>query len=131
MREKFQRFMAGRYGIDSLNKFLLGTALVLCVVNIIFRKEIFNILLLLDMVLIYIRMLSKNHSKRYQENVKFMQLKNKFLLIFNRKKHNFEDRKANHIYACPSCKQKIRIPKGRGHISITCPKCHTQFEKRS
>ena len=37
--QKFLEFMQGRYGFDTLNKFLLGTALTLAVINIF----VFNI----------------------------------------------------------------------------------------
>ena len=131
MKEKLQRFMTGRYGIDNLNRFLLICALVLCVTNMLFRSSILNTLILLVIVIMYVRMLSRNASKRYAENVKFLQLKEKVTGVFRKNKANMEDRKTNHIYACPSCKQKIRIPKGKGRICITCPKCHTQFERKS
>ena len=33
-------------------------------------------------------------------------------------------------FKCPECKQKMRAPKGRGKIKVTCKHCHTQFVKK-
>ena len=55
----------------------------------------------------------------------------KFRLRFNKEKNLMKQRKTHHIYNCPGCGQKIRIPKGKGKIEIDCPKCHTKFVKRS
>lgn len=131
MKEKIQRFMMGRYGVDDLNRFLMILFLILGVINLFLRNMPFNLLLVLCIFALYYRMLSKQHSKRYQENVKFLQIKGKVLQFFQRKKRTMEDKKHNHIFVCPTCKQKIRIPKGKGLICITCPKCRTEFEKRS
>ena len=117
MKEKIQRFMMGRYGSDTLNKFLFGVTLVL--------------LALLLLVVCYVRMLSRDVQKRYNENVKFLNMKKDFFGFFRREKSYFEQRKTHHIYKCPTCKQKIRVPKGKGRICITCPSCKTEFIKNS
>ena len=131
MKEKFQRFMAGRYGVDDLSKFMLYALLALCIISIFVRSSILNVILLLGLLLIYFRMFSKNHTKRYQENVKFLQVKDKVLHFFRREKDIAVQKKDFRIYTCPSCKQKIRIPKGKGKVCVTCPKCRTEFIKRS
>lgn len=123
--------MIGRYGGDSLSKFMLGTAVVLLVFAMGFRNNFLNTLACLLVLLCYFRMFSRNYQKRAEENQKFLELKGKAATFLKREKEYFEQRKTHHIYKCPSCKQKIRVPKGKGKICITCPKCHTEFIKKS
>ena len=90
-------------------------------------KIVDRTLLILDIF----RMLSKNHSARYAENQKYLQLTAKFRYWLDQQKKLWQERKYHHIYTCPKCKQKIRIPKGKGKIMVRCPKCHFEFQKRS
>lgn len=131
MREKFYRFMQGRYGSDELSRFLVGVGMVLIILNILTRSSIFNLLFWGCLVYSYFRMFSKNYSARYAENQKFLALKNQLRYKWENYKKLREQKKIYHIYSCPYCKQKIRIPKGKGTIIITCPKCKQEFGKRS
>lgn len=131
MREKLQRFMIGRYGVDALGKFLLGAVVVLWAINLFANSRILYSWALLLMVYAYFRMFSRNTTKRYLENAKFLQIKNKVVAKFKSEKSQLKQRKTHHIYRCPTCRQKIRIPKGKGRICITCPKCKTEFTKVS
>ena len=131
MREKFYRFMQGRYGSDELSKFLTGLGMVLIILNILTRSRIFNLLFWVCLFYSYFRMFSKNYSARYAENQKFLGLKNQLKYKLENHKKLREQKKIYHIYSCPYCKQKIRIPKGKGTIIVTCPKCKQEFGKRS
>lgn len=131
MREKIARFMAGRYGVDQLNRFLLAAALACMVVSILFRNGFFNLAAIVWLVLSYYRMLSKNHNARYKENTVYLKYSAKVKGFFKRQVSYVKQSKDFHIYKCPSCKQKIRIPRGKGKISITCPKCKAEFVKKS
>ncbi len=131
MKQKFQQFMMGRYGVDSFLKFLLGAALGLAVLDIFIDSRILTSWFYVLVIYSYYRILSKNHQKRYQENMKFLQIKNKIVSKFKSEKNLMKQRKTHHIYKCPTCGQKIRIPKGKGRICITCPKCKTEFTKTS
>ena len=127
--------MAGRYGTDRLNQFMLIVLLVCAVINMFIRNGYVSMLLtsweILLIVFIYIRMFSRNLTKRYAENQKYLAVENKVRHFFGQKKYIQQQRKDYHIYSCPNCKQKIRIPKGKGKVSGRCPKCGTEFVKNS
>ncbi|MDY3920430.1 MAG: hypothetical protein SOZ59_15795 [Candidatus Limivivens sp.] len=131
MKEKFQRFMAGRYGVDELSRFLLWVTAILCVVSLFVHSGILSGLVFLAILILYFRMFSKNYAKRSQENQVYLKYQNRFTGFFRKQKNLFEQRKIYHIYSCPNCRQKIRIPKGKGKICVTCPKCRTEFIKKS
>ena len=136
MREKFMRFMQGRNGVDLFGRFTMGVALVSIILGIFLRdgnvlKALLDTIGFMAIIYTYFRMFSRNIQKRYQENCKYLEIKNKVLFRFRKEKNMMEQRKTHHIYTCPGCGQKIRIPKGKGKIEIDCPKCHTKFIKRS
>lgn len=142
MREKIARFMQGRYGADEFSRFLIGVSFVLLILEMLTRNVVFGVLFWLVFVYCYFRIFSRQFVKRQQENQKYLtlryQAKTKWYhlthgkgLNFDSMKRNMEERKRYHIYKCPNCKQKIRIPRGKGKIAVRCPKCQTEFIKHS
>ncbi len=135
MRERFNRFMQGRYGVDHFSHFLVLFALVLMLLQLVLRADIAKLVLnglaVLAIAYAYFRIFSRNHYARYKENEKYLELRNHVKYFFSKEKNHMQQRKTHHIYKCPSCKQSIRVPKGKGRIAITCPKCQTEFIKRS
>lgn len=134
MREKLAKLMYGRYGVDQLGRAMLIFALVLCVLSLFVPRRLSGIIYYISLILIilmYIRMFSKNIQKRYQENNKYLSLKASFLRKFQREKEIFSQRRFYHFYRCPHCRQRIRIPRGKGRIEIRCPKCSQTFIKKS
>ena len=129
MKDKFFKFMEGRYGVDSYSRFTIGLALVCIIISIFFpgRSLIGAVLNTVGLLAI----LSRNIQKRYAENQKYLAMTEKLRQRFNREKNLMKQRKTHHIYSCPNCGQKIRIPRGKGRIEIDCPKCHTKFIKNS
>lgn len=135
MRQRFMRFMEGRYGTDTYSQFLLIVALVLILLSSFIPVEIVaSALYIIGWALAiysYFRIFSRNISKRYAENERFLTKTQGIRTSFNKQKNLMEQRKHYHIYKCPGCSQKIRIPKGKGKIEIRCPKCGTTFIKKS
>ena len=131
MKDKLIRFMQGRYGVDQLYRVSLISGAVLVILsNLIFP----SVFLLLGWFLIFwsfFRAFSKDHSRRYAENQKFLELVGKIRHGWGKQKYMMDQRKDYHIYTCPQCRQKIRIPRGKGKIEISCPKCHAKFIKKS
>lgn len=130
-KEKFIHFMQGRYGVDSFSKFLSGASLVLILLSIFLRWPLLDFFGFIFLGYSYFRMFSKNTQKRFAENQKYLQLTSGIRNYFHRQAALNKQRKTHHIYACPSCKQKIRIPRGHGKIEVSCPKCHTTFIRNS
>ncbi len=135
LRERFARFMYGRNGADSLSWFTLIVGVILMLLASFFSRSFLVTLLTLASyaLLIYtlFRILSKNTAKRAQENAKYNAQVAVVKNWFNGQRRISDQRKDYHIYKCPTCKQKIRIPKGKGRIEIRCPKCNTTFIKNS
>lgn len=131
MKEKIRQFMSGRYGVDELTRFILLFDCLLMFVSFLIRSNILNFTCIIIIALCYLRMFSKNHSQRYKENQIYLKNYNKFTSKFSTSILNLKQRKFYHIYKCPSCHQKIRIPRGKGKISISCPQCKTEFIKHS
>ena len=135
MKEKLIRFMQGRYGIDQLSKFLLITGLAVVLLSAFFGETAVRMLLYIFgwgvVIYCYFRIFSRNVQKRYAENQAYLMKTYKIRNWFQNQKNIWQQRKVYHIYTCPSCKQKIRIPKGKGKIEVRCPKCGTTFIKKS
>ena len=119
----FRRFMIGRYGNDRLNMMILGVGLVISLLSVFIRFIPVNLAL---MALSYalmgwaiFRTLSRNTYKRYQENRKYLM----FMQRIKDREHCYFD--------CPRCRQQVRVPRGKGKIAITCPKCKEKFVKKT
>lgn len=119
----FRNFMVGRYGTDKLNTAILCTGLAVCVISAFFNNPQINLLMTAVsyglMFWALFRTFSRNTYKRYQENRKFLQ-------FFDRLK----DRE-HRYFDCPKCRQVVRVPRGKGKIAITCPKCKERFVKKT
>ncbi len=131
LRERLQRFMYGRYGMDGFGNFLLWGAIVLMLASALFRVPLLNTLSLAMLIYGYFRIFSRNTQKRYQENCTYYRYITKVKDFFKKQKSYMQQRKTHHIYKCPQCKQKIRIPKGKGKVAIRCQRCGTEFIKNS
>lgn len=131
MKEKVQRFMLGRYGFDELSKMYLAVTIALMVISMFSGSSLLYILALALMVYCYYRAFSKNISKRQQENQKFCNFRYQQIVKWNNFKNRQAQKKIYRFYKCPQCKQRVRVPKGRGKICITCPKCKAEFIKKS
>lgn len=131
MKEKFIRFMTGRYGIDSFGKFTIAAGLIALLLAAWSDRALFSALAWACIIYAYFRMFSKNVYKRAAENQTFLQKTAKIRAWYAQQKNLWAQRKVYHIYKCPTCRQKIRVPRGKGKIEVRCPKCSTTFVKNS
>ena len=131
MKERWRRFMMGRYGSDSLNRALLILSLVLLVLSWVLDRSVFWLLALVVLVLAYCRMFSRNLYRRQQENQRYLQATaglRKEARLWRRK---WQDRRTHVYFKCPYCREAMRVPKGQGRVMVRCRKCGREFEKVS
>lgn len=132
MRNKLMQFMQGRYGVDQLGDFLNKVVLIMLVLDVlIINSRAWYYLTLVLIIFEFQRMLSKNHQRCYKQNQWFLDKTAGIRRRFGKEKAYHDMKKTYHIYTCKQCGQKIRIPKGKGKIIVTCPKCGNEFQKRS
>ena len=121
----------GRYGTDGLNQFLSISSIVFILLTLFTHFRLFTYVGFALLVWCYYRTFSRNIAKRTQENYQFYAIKDRFIGKVNGLKDQWANRKLYHYYRCPQCRQKLRVPRGRGRIQISCPRCGTQFIKKS
>ncbi len=116
-------FMTGRYGTDKLNMVILSAGLVASLLSVWISAPGWNLLLFVLsyglMIWAIFRSLSRNTYRRYQENRKFLQF------FFRLKDRD------NRYFDCPKCRQMVRVPRGKGKIAITCPRCKEKFIRKT
>lgn len=123
--------MYGRNGVDSLGKFVLVISIIVMLLAGWTDSLILSYLSWIGIIYLYFRMFSRNIYKRSSENQWYLNKTYKVRTFFYRQKNLLLQRKTYHIYKCPTCRQKIRVPRGKGRIEIRCPKCNTRFIKKS
>lgn len=120
---RFRRFMAGRYGTDKLNTAILALGVVLSLLCLFIPLDWLRLTLTaisyLLMIWAIFRALSHNTYKRYRENRRFLA----FVEQIKDREHRY--------FSCPRCRQPVRVPRGKGKISISCPKCGERFIKKT
>ncbi len=126
-----KKFMRGRNGIDQLSLSLIILSLTLIVLHKLFKVNLFYYISLLNVIFAYFRVFSKNLSVRQEENQKFLELsypiRKKVKLSLSR----LADLKDYKYFKCSACNQTIRVPRKKGKISITCPKCKNKMIRRT
>jgi len=127
--------MAGRYGPDHLNVAMIVIALVLSLIHAVFRPvPMASILMYLSYIILALalfRMLSRNIKRRRAENDKFIRYWWPVRTKISRAIANIRYGKTHRFLKCPSCGNTLRVPKGKGKLQITCPKCGERFLKKT
>lgn len=142
--QKYMMFMQGRYGSDSLNKFLAVVLIVIWVINIFSGlfiwmlpwqagmtiRIILSVLSLATAGFLVFRFLSRNINRRIAENRKFVSLYTPAKQWFKLNIRKFKERKEYKYVKCPDCKAQLRVKNIKGKHTICCPKCKKEFTKK-
>lgn len=132
LRESFMRFMAGRYGSDKLNNFLLWAYMVLWFIGLFFRRGMVGFVLstigTVIAVVLLCRMLSRNNPRRQAENERFIRVWALIAAWFRQQCIRIRDIRRWRYRTCPYCSARLRLPIRRGRRTVTCSRCHSQFK---
>ena len=123
--------MMGRYGVDQLSRFLNIIVIILLFISMLSRVGTVYLLAVALMIYSYFRIFSRNRQRRYAENMRWLNLTSRARGSLQTAKRDAQIRRTHHLYRCPSCRQKIRVPRGKGRIAVSCPRCSTEFIKKS
>ena len=123
LKEKFIRFMYGRYGTDELYRFLNIVFYILFIVNLFLGSYILALTVTALLIFMTYRVFSKNIAKRRMENEKYLSTKKRFDNFVKLQKNKWRDRKTHVYKKCPHCGAMLRFPKKKGKHSASCPSC--------
>lgn len=129
-----QRFMYGRNGVDQLGSFTVVVYLIISILSVLLKinQHIVVRILMTAILIVYLfRILSKNIYARRKENQKFLSIYNPIKSKVNKRINRLKKMKDYLYFKCPQCKAELRVPRGKGNITVTCPKCHATFDKKS
>ena len=125
-----QRLLYGRYGWDQLNFCLTGVALVLYLLDLFLDASPLYLIYFLCILVVLFRVFSRNYARRRAENAKFLTLVGPVVRWFKLRRTIHRDK--DHCYfKCPNCGQQLRVPRGKGKITVTCRSCGVSFEEKS
>ena len=127
----FRKYMQGRYGSDQLSMFLTVISFLVLFISNFKGLGFIMYLGYIPLVFVFVRMFSKNIEKRRMENYKFSIFISPLYSFFKTKMKILKDMKTHRYFKCPKCKQKLRVPKNKGKISITCTNCKNEFVRKT
>jgi predicted RNA-binding Zn-ribbon protein involved in translation (DUF1610 family) len=124
------RFMYGRNGVDQLGLFTLAAYLVIWLVQLVTGWTVLAVVEYLLLFLTLFRMVSRNLARRREENTRFLQVVRPLQRRWTTLRSRMQD-KEHRYFKCPNCGQQMRVPRGKGRITVHCRNCGASFEEKS
>lgn len=121
---KMQEFMRGRNGLDELGRDVTVASFIIYIISLLFKSTVLYLVSFVGIVYGLFRMFSKKIGKRQQENQVYIDKKRMY-------KFRMEQHKSYRFFKCKGCGRKVRVPRGKGKIEITCPMCGTKIIRRT
>ena len=131
LKERLAIFMQGRHGPDNLGMFTLLSGLVASLLGSFTGIGLFSLIGFVLYVTTVFRMLSRNNTKRIEENRKYIDLTSNWKLKSSQFIKRMKNSKDYKYFKCPNCKVLLRMKRGSGERDITCVRCGHQFKQKS
>lgn len=128
MKYKIAAFFANRNGFDALSKVIVWSSLILMIVSgffpVAWLQSVVYGISVAGIVYGYFRVFSRDTVSRQAENSAYLSWKRRIAQCWHQ-------RKTHRFFRCPKCKTTLRVPRGKGKISISCRCCGEKFIKRT
>lgn len=125
-----RRWMDGRYGSDQLSVFLIALYFLLHMLSLLPHMDLLALPAVLILLWAFYRCFSRRVERRRMENARFMELADPVIRWYRLQRTMRSDK--DHCYfKCPNCGQRLRVPRGKGKITVTCRNCGVSFEEKS
>ncbi|MEG1167632.1 hypothetical protein [Gordonibacter sp.] len=139
LSERIQRVMVGRNGPDEFARFFIWVSFAVLVASLFvgdgMARWMLSALMLACLACCYFRMLSKNIAARNRENRAYLQMRTRVTDPFSKLLERIRQRRTygkDYLFCrCEHCGQRLRVPKGKGSVKVTCPKCGNSFKTKS
>ena len=132
MKEKFQRFMIGRYGVDELGKIFPLSHHCPSDSRTSVRSRFLNGVTFLIVLLLYFRMFSKNYAQRRKENDLFLKYKNQVVLFFDKEKtDDAGPGEIPHLHLSQLRTERSGSPEERGRLPSPVRNAKTNSSKKA
>ena len=126
-----RKFMTGRYGGDQLSVFLIVISVLLTLLYHFTGLSLLALLSYLPLLVAIYRMFSKKTQERSMENYKFAIRLSPLYSKIKKIQERIKASQTHKYFKCTNCKITLRVPKGKGKILVTCPKCKTKVRKKT
>ena len=151
--------MRPKLRLDELNKALLITCGVCYLLSFVLGRyawasTLFRLLLAAAAIFLGIRLFGRNAAARNNENMKYLSAVTAVKEFFHRTfrgsgtaqrpasstassslldkwRRQWHEYRTYRYLICPQCSQRLRVPRGKGKIRVTCTKCRNQFIAKS
>ena len=131
LRAGAERLMAGRYGADHLNLAIVFCSLAVTLIGSLTGLRLLVIAADALLLLAFWRMLSRNREARMAENRAYLTRTYAVRKAVSEWTNRMKNRKQYHYFKCPKCRERLRVPRGVGSVTVTCRKCGEKFEKKA
>ena len=131
LKTRLQTLLKGRYGNDQLNLFILSITIFFGLLSTLFESMLLSLIATASIFLCYYRIFSKQLVKRTHENQKFLKYYLPVKTAFKKRFYHLKMQRTHKYLTCKGCGQKLRVPRGKGKICITCPKCKEEIHVKS
>ena len=125
-----RRMMYGRYGGDQLSWFLLAVYVVLTLLAGLPHMGILSWLAMAVLLWGFYRTMSRQYDRRRAENARFLAAAGPAIRWYKMRRTIHRD-KEHRYFKCPNCGQYLRVPRGKGKITVNCRNCGVSFEQTS